>query len=181
MNEDLTREDAHELITYDPVSGRVWRKKLDNKWFKRDRDCNSWNARNAGKEITSVGVEGYIETTFIMKKVLLHRLIWLYMTGEWPDYVDHINGDVTDNRWTNLRDVSCRENLRNQKRRRNNTSGITGVYSHKPSGRWKASIQNREGKFTHLGYFDSFDEAVIARKAAEIKYGYHENHGRIVN
>jgi hypothetical protein len=34
-------------------------------------------------------------------------------------------------------------------------------------------------KILHLGLYDTVEQAVQARKQAEIDYGYHENHGRI--
>jgi len=63
---------------------------------------------------------------------LAHRLAWLYMTGEWPEkHIDHINGEATDNRFVNLRDVAHEENSKNLKIRYDNTSGFTGVNLHK--------------------------------------------------
>ena len=43
--------------------------------------------------------------------------------------------------------------------------------------KWVAEIKvNRIKK--HLGQFDTFDAAVAARKAAEVEFGFHENHGK---
>ena len=62
----------------------------------------------------------------------------------------------------------------------NNTSGYTGVYFHKRSGRWVASIRFK-GKYYHLGSFDNKNDAVKARQRGEklhenfIKWYYSEH------
>lgn len=76
----------------------------------------------------------------------------------------------------NLRKASIKENAKNQGISINNTSGVVGVCWHKGKSKWIASI-HFEGKIKHLGYFSNFDDAVVARKAAEPIYGYHPNHG----
>jgi hypothetical protein len=98
--------------------------------------------------------------------------------GSWPvDQIDHINGNTKDNRLENLRDVSNRENLRNQKIPKNNTSGTLGVSFDKRKQNYQASIKIN-GKRKHLGYFKNKEEAIAARAVANIKYNFHENHGR---
>jgi hypothetical protein len=76
-----------------------------------------------------------------------------------------------------LRDVSNQENQRNKSRQSRNTSGVTGVHWHKRDKKWIARIKV-DKKDLYIGMFDTFEEAVAARKEAEIKYGFHENHGR---
>ena len=43
--------------------------------------------------------------------------------------------------------------------------------------KWYARI-TVDGKNIHLGTFDTEDEAIQARKLAEKKYRFHENHGK---
>jgi hypothetical protein len=101
------------------------------------------------------------------------------MHGEFPTYqIDHIDGDGLNNRLENLRDVTQLENLRNMTLYRNNTSGRIGVCFVKREGKWCAQIGTKSGS-KHLGHFSNFDDAVTARKAAEVELGYHENHGRV--
>jgi len=108
---------------------------------------------------------------------LAHRLAWLYVNGEFPpDQIDHINHVRNDNRIKNLRTVSCKENQKNKLMHKNNTSGVIGVHWYKPRMKWKAGIKVN-GELNHLGYFTSLREAAKARKEAERKYGFHENHG----
>ncbi len=97
--------------------------------------------------------------------------------GEPSGEIDHINGDRTDNRICNLRDVTSAGNSCNRRRQDRNTSGVTGVAWDKRASRWQARI-GLNGKQKYLGYFDSLDEAVAARKAAELELGFHPNHGR---
>jgi len=68
-------------------------------------------------------------------------------------------------------------NLRNQKLRKTNSSGVCGVYWHKGCGKWYACIHvNYKNK--HLGYFVNKEDAIAARKQAEFEYGFHPNHGQ---
>ena len=107
-----------------------------------------------------------------------HRLIWLWYYNEWPvDEIDHINGNKLDNRIDNLRAATRQKNAKNQKLRSDNKSGVPGVFFNKQRQKWHAYIK-ADGKRKHLGYFDKFEDAVAARKAAEIEFGYHPNHGR---
>ena len=69
------------------------------------------------------------------------------------------------------------ENMKNSRMRIDNSSGITGVSWAKKDNKWRACI-GHQGKVVLLGYFTDMDSAVKARKQAEMKYGYHENHGK---
>jgi HNH endonuclease len=78
--------------------------------------------------------------------------------------IDHKNGDTLDNRVSNLRIATSKQNAMNIKIRKNNTSGCTGVRCLK-NGKYSARI-----KRINLGTFSSKDEAIKARKEAEVKY-----------
>ena len=93
--------------------------------------------------------------------------------------MDHINGNPTDNRLVNLRAATQSTNMRNRRISKNNTSGFHGVYWDKVKNTWRVQIQV-DGKHKYLGRHKELDDAVRARKQAEVKYGYHENHGRVV-
>lgn len=116
--------------------------------------------------------DNYIVTYVKDRPYLLHRLAWLYMTGKWPDgLIDHIDRDRTNNKWTNLRDVTSRKSMYNRDVNINNSSNITGVLFDKRRNRWRSRI-GLKNLDKHIGYFENFDAAVIARRVAEIKYGF---------
>ena len=100
--------------------------------------------------------DGY-EAISINKKIYkTHRLVWLYFYGNFPNgVIDHINGNKTDNRIENLRDISFDANRQNQKKsQRGNISGYLGVSWDKKSNKWKSQIKTK-GKNYHLGFFDN--------------------------
>lgn len=107
------------------------------------------------------------------KKYLAHRIIWEMHHGSIPNdlCIDHIDGNVVNNRLENLRLVTLSINQRNSKLPRNNKTGIMGV-TPKKSG---FAVQCA-GKY--IGYFKDFFEACCARKSAEPLMGFHANHGR---
>jgi len=119
---------------------------------------------------------GYISIYYQGKSIPAHRLAFLLMVGRLPTNIDHINHDRTDNRWCNLREVTRIQNQQNQSRRVTNTSGVNGVSLIKSSGRWRATI-TVNGKWKSIGHFINKEDAIIARKEANIKYGFHLNHG----
>ena len=99
--------------------------------------------------------------------IRLHRLIMGVTDSE--TIVDHINHDTSFNAKHNLRVVSKSENMQNSVRPENNSSGAKGVSWADREKKWRAYIKI-DGQQINLGYFDSFDDAVAARKAAEEKY-----------
>ena len=182
--DDLTLELLHKILTYDSETGDFYWKHRPRDTFKTLRACNIWNTRFANKKAGCRANRGYssrddyckIEITIFDRNRFAHRLAWFMHYGEWPkDEIDHINGDATDNRIENLRDVSTKENGRNKSIHVNNTTGVTGVS--KRNGKFRATIKV-DGKSKELGLYDTLEAAAAARKEAEIKYGFHENHGR---
>lgn len=142
----------------------------------------TWKANRASTvrkgDAAGTKCKGYIVITIQGKRYQSHRLVWLYMTGNLPtDQIDHINGIKDDNRFCNLREVSNSENAKNSKHRINNTSGHVGVNFEYRGSKWTANIKV-DGKKISLGRFDTKEEAIEARKLAEIEHGFHPNHGR---
>jgi hypothetical protein len=178
MNEEsLTQDLLKDLLDYDAITGIFTWKYREKRYFKTDRAWSSWNSKYAQNEAGSDS-NGYILIGIFYVRYKAHRLAWLYITGRWPkNQIDHINGNGSDNRIENIRDVPQQENQRNASLREDNTSGVTGVSFHLMSGKWRATIRY-DDKYVHLGTFGTKMEAVLARKQAEIKHGYHPNHGR---
>lgn len=169
---------ARRLLRYDEETGNLfWKPRIIGD-LKRKKDVDAFNTQFAGKIAMSAndGV-GYKSGTLLRKKYLSHRIIWLIMTGHFPDgYIDHINHDRSDNRWSNLRVVSHRQNSLNANLSKNNTSGVNGVIWDKREGNWRSQITVMR-KRIYLGNFSKIEDAETARKSAEVKYGFHENHG----
>ncbi|MGI9889068.1 HNH endonuclease [Vibrio chagasii] len=111
------------------------------------------------------------------KKHFRSRLIFLWVHGYLPEVVDHENGNAMDDSIQNLRGTDNQGNQRNAKLLSTNTSGVVGVGWNKNANKWAAGIAV-DRRLIHLGYFDDKDDAIQARKQAEVKYGFHENHGR---
>lgn len=174
MKKTMEAETARDILDYDPETGLFTWKIRPLKYFRDEWHFKSWNTKMAGKPAMMVNrSNGYKATTIFGVPWLAHRVAWLIHYGYLPDEIDHINGDRTDNRITNLRSVTRKENLRNLTIPVTNSSGVVGVFLHKKSGRWYTRI----GK-TYLGMFPSFEEAVAVRKEAEKAHGYHPNHGK---
>jgi len=107
-----------------------------------------------------------------------HRLAWLYMNGELPDCdIDHVNHNRYDNRIENLRTVTRALNNKNRPKSPDNKSGTTGVCFHKTIGKWQSFIRVN-GVQKYLGVYITLLAAETARHVANIKYGFHKNHGK---
>ena len=164
--EILTQEKLKRVLSYCPATGLFKRK---------ERTANSVRIGDTAGCVNKIG---YIQVSVNGRLHYGHRLAFLYMEGVFPvGQVDHVSGCRSDNRWANLRAVSNRENQRNAARGKNNTSGVTGVSWDEPRGKWSVRI-GRNSKSVAVGRFANFEAAVSARKEAEVRYGYHKNHGR---
>ncbi len=85
--------------------------------------------------------------------------------------IDHRSGDRMDNRIENLRLATHTDNVRNRRLSVNNKSGTHGVRLCAKSGKWIAKISDN-GRWRYLGRFASKDDAVEARRVAEVEtYG----------
>jgi hypothetical protein len=159
LRKPLTAERLRELLSYDPETGG----------WTRIKHCARGSHIKVGDMAGGQDERGYLRIRVDGRKYKGHRLAFLYMTGQWPKpEIDHIDGDRTNNCWSNLREATHNENMWNMKMRRNNTSGLKGVTWHKPSRRWRAQIclySRRLG----LGYFDTAEAAHDAYKAKAIE------------
>ena len=153
----ITQELLHDILNYDPSTGVFSRKK------------SSSNASKLGK--TLGGDKQRHKVIRINNKIYgAHRLAWLYVYGKWPDgYVDHINGDPTDNRISNLRDSTQSQNLCNSKLPITNKTGVKGVSWDSERKQWFAKIHYQKRQYA-LGRYDDFDIAceVVKKKRLEL-------------
>jgi len=119
------------LYHYDPATGLLTWEVNSTKDFSQ-----------IGKQAGSLDVHGYRQVKFLGKMCKGHRLIWLYMTGEWPaKQIDHKDGVRSNNRWGNLRLATGHQNNQNQHNpRTDNTSGFLGVSYNKNAKKFSAKI-----------------------------------------
>ena len=164
---ELTQAKLKEHMHYDPDTGVFT-------WVKP-----TTNRVKAGDVVGTLGKGGYVFTALFGQKQYLHRLAWLYCYGELPSaQVDHIDHDRANNRLANLRIATNQENARNQKRRRSNSSGVTGVSWYRATSKWQVGIYV-DGRRKHVGHFEELDAAVAAYAKAKRQFGYHNNHGKV--
>ena len=122
--------------------------------------------RMRGKRAGTTILKGYRIIQIEQERYLEHRLAWLLMTGDWPaDELDHRDRNRAHNVWSNIRPATHKQNMENVPRRKDNLSGVRGVYR-RPYQKWGAFITH-DGIQVHLGTFSTFDAAVAARLAAE--------------
>lgn len=152
-NTYLTAERLREVINYDPETGALtWK-------IKRRKG-------NAGETAGSVSGGGYVQVGIDWGLHAAHRLAWLYVHGRYPDGdIDHINGDRTDNRLCNLRDVPRRMNAQNRRA----TLALTGVMGVSAKrGKFVARIWDGESNL-YLGTFATAEEAGAAYIDAKLR------------
>ena len=143
----LTAERLRELVHYDPDTG-IFTRKTDRGGFA------------VGSAMGCVSHRGYSKICIDKRRYYAHRLAWLYMHGETPKVVDHINGNTSDNRLTNLRNVDQAGNLQNMRqRKRRNISGFVGVTPKRKKWCAKLSLNNKP---VNLGVFDTKEAAYAA-------------------
>jgi hypothetical protein len=160
----MTQEELNEYLHYDELTGQLF-------WKKQSGKCK------IGEEAGHVSADGYRYFGFKGKIRKTHRAIYLMKTGILPKYIDHKDHNRLNNKWDNLRPASMTDNNRNCQIKKNNRSGIVGVHWSVSRNKWFAMIWH-ESKAIPLGRFINKQDAINARKAAEIQYGYHFNHGR---
>jgi|TARA_R100000455_G_C6268351_1_gene123822 hypothetical protein len=175
-------ETLSSLLDYDPETGVLtWKPRaasgFNDGGHSAKHNVSKWNGKNAGKPaLSSNHSAGYLHGSINGKFYTAHRIIWKLVHGVDVEQIDHINGDRSDNRIENLRAVSHAENLRNVARHKRRTNPGTGVRQ-TTGGKWQAYLSHN-GKFVSLGSHETPEKALAVRKAAEVAYGFHPNHGR---
>lgn len=153
---DLTADRLRNLLSYDPGTG-IFRWRITR------------GSRRAGSVAGNIRPDGYWRIMIDGRHHYLHRLAWLYVTGEWPESeIDHRDLDHGNNRFSNLRPATHGQNLANQSLPKHNTSGVKGVYWNKTKRAWQAQIQHN-GKAIFIGRFDDIETAKAARDAKALE------------
>ena len=132
-------------------------------------------------------IDGYRMICVNYKLYPAHRLIFLYHHGYLPKFLDHIDGNPSNNDINNLREATSRENNRNAKKRKSvngkpTSSKYKGVYWDKRDKKWRVQIMSN-GKRKSLGYFDSeiesaktYDRAALEVHGEFAKLNFDDDH-----
>lgn len=181
-------EKIKEALDYDPASGIFrWKEDRPLHHFKNLMAYKVWKTRFSGK-VAGYSKQKGLNTEYTTIRVfhklhMAHRLAWAFSHGKWPDYeVDHLDGNGLNNSISNLRDVPKDINGKNSTKKKNNTSGVNGVYWHKQCLKWCAEGHYTEGgvnKKKYLGLFNTIEDAEAARLRWQDEHGgFSERHGK---
>lgn len=160
MIDELTQDYVRELFEY--RGGNLY-------WRVAKARCIK-----VGDIAGTIDINGYRKIQINGKQCYGHRIIFLYHNGYLPEFLDHIDGDPTNNNISNLRPATTSQNYMNQKKTKlingkQTSSRYKGVYWNKPAGKWHAHIKI-DRKMKHLGSFTSEIEAASAYDVAATKY-----------
>jgi hypothetical protein len=160
----LTAEELKKVLRYESDSGEFF-------WIVH-RTGTATAGSVAGSLAINLNGVRYIRFTIFGKRYLGHRIAWLYVYGQWPDgQIDHINGDGTDNRISNLRIVDKFAQNQNRRTPKSNTSGVKGVSWKKARNKWQAQIE-AHGVTRYLGMYTNLEAAKKAYEdAARVLHG----------
>lgn len=144
----FTQEEVRHYFRYDEESGKLYWKNPTSKRTKVDQ------------EITYLNADGYLMVGLKGGLHLVHRIIYLYVTGHWTDYpnelIDHIDRNRLNNKFDNYRLVNHSGNQHNRRLNCNSSTGYKGVTRHR--GKYLAQMQvNNKRKY--LGVFDCPEKA----------------------
>jgi hypothetical protein len=157
----ITQEQLMQLVHYEPTTGVFTRIRS----HRKDR---------LGKEPGGLNTKGYVQIRINNKLYLAHRLAWLYVYGEFPiNQIDHIDGQKTNNKITNLREATNKQNQENTPLKSNNTTGFRGVHFNKKNNNYRAYICHNRRQIS-LGSFATIDLAINAvRTARDCLFTHH--------
>ncbi len=165
------------IFTYCKETGILIRKPRPREHFSSDRTFLMYNNMYAGKEVSARNELGYVIAIINKRQYKAHRIAWIIEFGDIGEYfIDHINGDASDNRIENLRLCTHCENLRNMKKKE--TDLPLGIYFDKSRGAYKASVGLGEKGKSIFKRFKSVDDAVLWRDSMTKELGYHDFHGK---
>lgn len=158
-------EELEDKYYYKPFTGEFIRKS-DSGRYKAGEVAGTTATKTGYRCVRAANSPQYV-----------HRMAFLMTYGWLPEEIDHIDHDRKNNKIFNLRAADRYINGSNITLKKSNSSGFNGIYFCNTKKKWKARIMVKR-KNISLGYHDNLDDAITARKIANIKYGFHENHGK---
>lgn len=156
----LTLKELNEKLDYDPVGGSF-----------------TWKYTNMHHETGDVAgtIDPYgFRHIHIGSHTYMASHLALYIGNrKWPTkMVKHIDHQDDNDAIDNLREFRDGELVQHDcKLQTNNTSGVTGVHWEAAAQKWRAQIKVK-GQSIRLGSFKAKADAIAARKAGEIQYGF---------
>jgi hypothetical protein len=158
------------LLDYNPETGRlIWRTRPST-----SKANMVFNIKHSGKEAGTLESWGYRQVRINGRLTMAHRIIWKMMTEqEPPDHLDHIDGDVSNNRWTNLRIANALTSSWNRKVNHTSATGLPCIYEmhtkRKTSKKFRVVMRNN-GKRMFIGDFHTLEQAKAAYEEAFDKF-----------
>ena len=151
----IAQSDLKILFEYNPETGVFIRK------------VKTAIATNVGDEAGYLNKQGYVQMRVFGKTYQAHSLAWLYVFGDFPALIDHIDGNRSNNAIENLRVANHSINGFNREKKSESSSVFKGVLWSKKYRKWESKI-TALGKRRHLGYFISEQEAAHAYNKSAI-------------
>jgi HNH endonuclease/AP2 domain len=154
----ITHTEVLNLFRYDETTGAMFYK-----------TAPPYKPQFLNKRAGMIDKQGYRLIKIEGARYLSGRLIWFYMTGQWPDEVDHKNLNRSDDRWVNLRESTRSQNCANKGQFfKKNRYGFRGV-KRQPNGRFQAVVCAGQKEY-HLGTFDTAEQAAFVYDIAAKKH-----------
>lgn len=155
------------LLRYDAESGQLFWRPRGPAQISDPAKCATWNTRYASKlAFTAKSDAGYLVGRLAGMTLRAHRVIWAMSQNAWPTgEIDHIDGNKTNNKLANLREVTRSENERNKGLTRLNKSGGKCVYWNFKDQKWEVRV-GLHGFKHYIGQFSDLADAIAAAKEA---------------
>lgn len=153
----ITLEIVSNYLSYNSETGQLYQKK------KRPKV-------QVGSVAGCLTPKGYRYIQLLGRKYPAHHIVWMFETGSFPNYfIDHIDRNKSNNRFSNLREVTNKQNCENRLAQKNNKTGYKGVSFNSKLKKYVSQIQHNNINI-YLGVFDSAYEAHLAyqKKVSEI-------------